>query len=109
MGLPDDAVRALTELLGDGVALVDDEVLVEDLEDLAPREIGHLVAIRRRRGVNRRELRGAGLYPGFRRCGAVERLGTSERMERGGGGQGAGIREEVEEEDRVSTDGRARY
>lgn len=36
MGLPDDAVRALTELLGNGVALVDDEVLVKDLEDLAP-------------------------------------------------------------------------
>lgn len=33
--LPDDAVGALAKLLGDGVSLVDDEVLVEDLEDLA--------------------------------------------------------------------------
>lgn len=33
--LPDDAIRTLTQLLGDIVVLVDDEVLVEDLEDLA--------------------------------------------------------------------------
>ena len=40
-GLPDDAVGALPKLLGDGIALVDDEVLVEDLEDLPALEIRH--------------------------------------------------------------------
>lgn len=39
--LPDNAVRALSELLGDGVPVVDDEVLVKDLEDLASLEVGH--------------------------------------------------------------------
>lgn len=39
-GSNDDAVGALTELFGDGVALVDDEVLVEDFEDLAALERG---------------------------------------------------------------------
>jgi hypothetical protein len=34
-GSADDTVGALAEFLGDSVALVDDEVLVEDLEDLA--------------------------------------------------------------------------
>lgn len=38
---PDDAVGALTELLGDSIALVDDEVLVEDLEDLSALEVTH--------------------------------------------------------------------
>lgn len=33
---PYDAVGALSELLGDGVALVDDKVLVEDLEYPTP-------------------------------------------------------------------------
>lgn len=37
-GSADNAVGALAELLGDGVALVDDEVLVEDFEDLAAGE-----------------------------------------------------------------------
>lgn len=45
-GLPDNSIGALTKLLGHSVALVDDEVLVEDLEDLAPGEIGHLVVWR---------------------------------------------------------------
>ena len=40
-GSPDDAVRALTKLLGDCVALIDDEVLVEDLEDLPALEVAH--------------------------------------------------------------------
>src|SRR5690242_8951379 len=39
--LPYDAVGALAELLGNGVPLVDDEVLVEDLEDLASLQIAH--------------------------------------------------------------------
>jgi hypothetical protein len=39
--IPDNTICALTELLGDSVALVDDEVLVEDLEDLATLEIRH--------------------------------------------------------------------
>lgn len=38
---PDDAVGALSKLLGDGVALIDDKVLVEDLEDLPSLEVGH--------------------------------------------------------------------
>jgi hypothetical protein len=42
-GSADDTVGALAELLGDSVALVDDEVLVEDLEDLAAgkRRVAH--------------------------------------------------------------------
>lgn len=39
--IPDNAVSSLAELLGDGVALVDNEVLVKDLEDLATHEISH--------------------------------------------------------------------
>lgn len=39
--VPDNAISSLTELLGDGVALVDNKVLVEDLEDLATHEISH--------------------------------------------------------------------
>ena len=34
LALPHDAVRALAELLGDGVSLVDDKLLVEDAEHL---------------------------------------------------------------------------
>lgn len=37
----DNAVGALTQLLGHIVPLVDDEFLVEDLEDLAVREVRH--------------------------------------------------------------------
>lgn len=40
-GLPDDAIGTLSQLLGHSVSLVDNEVLVEDLEDLASLEIGH--------------------------------------------------------------------
>jgi hypothetical protein len=42
-GSADDTIRALAELLGDSVALVDDEVLVEDLEDLTAgkRRVAH--------------------------------------------------------------------
>lgn len=39
--LPDNAVCALAQLLGDIVALIDDKVLVEDLEDLATLQVGH--------------------------------------------------------------------
>jgi hypothetical protein len=39
-GGADDAVGALAQLFGDGVALVDDEVLVEDFEDFAALEVG---------------------------------------------------------------------
>lgn len=37
-GCTDNAIGALAQLFGDGIALVDDEVLVEDLEDLAALE-----------------------------------------------------------------------
>ena len=56
-GSADDSVRALAELLGDSVALVDNEVLVEDLEDLAAskRRVTHggggVVVVFRRGGV----------------------------------------------------------
>lgn len=39
--LPDNAVGALAQLLGDGISLVDDEVLVKDLEDLPSLEVAH--------------------------------------------------------------------
>src|ERR1700712_3258565 len=42
--LPDYAIRALAQLLGHIVALIHDELLVEDLEDLAALEICHCVA-----------------------------------------------------------------
>ena len=40
-----DAVGALTELLGHSVSLIDDEVLVEDLEDLPALQVGHCVVL----------------------------------------------------------------
>ena len=56
--VPDNAISTLSKLLGDGVALVDNEVLVKDLEDLATREISHgecvYVVFRRRFVVQRR-------------------------------------------------------
>jgi hypothetical protein len=39
--LPNNTVRTLTKLLGHGVPLINDEVLVEDLKDLPPCEICH--------------------------------------------------------------------
>jgi hypothetical protein len=54
-GVPDDAVGTLTELLCDIVALVDDKLLVEDLEDLAVGEVGHGCGWRRRRGRERQK------------------------------------------------------
>lgn len=42
--LPDYTVSSLTELLGDIITLINDEVLVEDLEDLTALEICHIVA-----------------------------------------------------------------
>jgi hypothetical protein len=39
--LPDNAISSLAKLFCDGVSLVDDEVLVEDLEDLAALQISH--------------------------------------------------------------------
>jgi hypothetical protein len=42
---PDNTVGTLPKLLGDCVALIDNEVLVENLEDLAPRKIGHCEAV----------------------------------------------------------------
>lgn len=71
-GSADNAVRALAELLGDSVALVDDEVLVEDLEDLAAgkRRVAHGGGVskrfRRRRGVE-----GLGRMAGGRRANAA--------------------------------------
>lgn len=44
--IPDYAVSALAEFLGDIVAFVYDEVLVEDLEDLAPMEVCHCARVR---------------------------------------------------------------
>ena len=43
MGLysPDNTVRTLTELFCDRISFVNDKVLVEDLEYLAPLEVGH--------------------------------------------------------------------
>ena len=39
--VPNNAVSTLPKLLGHGVSLVDDEVLVEDLKDLTPLKIRH--------------------------------------------------------------------
>jgi hypothetical protein len=39
--LPNDTVCALSQLFGHSVSLIDNEVLVEDLEDLAATEVGH--------------------------------------------------------------------
>lgn len=41
--IPHYAISALTQLLGDIVALVNDEVLVEDLEDFAALKVCHFV------------------------------------------------------------------
>ena len=38
---PNNAIGALSELLRHGVALVDDKVLIEDLEDLSALKIRH--------------------------------------------------------------------
>jgi hypothetical protein len=39
--LPNDPVCTLSQLFGHSVSLIDNEVLVEDLEDLAATEVGH--------------------------------------------------------------------
>lgn len=54
---PDDAVCALAKLLGDGISLVDDKVLVEDLENFASVKVRH----DERRGVEEMEGRGGEL------------------------------------------------
>ena len=41
---PNNAIGTLSKLFGDIVALVDHEILVEDLEDLAALEICHVKA-----------------------------------------------------------------
>ena len=41
---PNDTVRSLTELLRDVVALINDEVLIENLEHLSALKIRHSVA-----------------------------------------------------------------
>ena len=41
MHVPDNPVCALAELLGHSIPLIDYEVLIEDLEDLAPLEVRH--------------------------------------------------------------------
>ena len=43
--LPDDTIRPLAELFRYVVALIDDEVLVEDLECSPPCEIRHLASL----------------------------------------------------------------
>lgn len=42
--VPYNAVGSLSKFFGDIVALIDDEVLIEDFEDLAALEICHVVA-----------------------------------------------------------------
>ena len=39
--IPDNAIGALAQLLRHGVPLIDDEVLVENLEDLASLKLAH--------------------------------------------------------------------
>jgi hypothetical protein len=63
--VPDDAVGTLTELFCNIVALVDDKLLVEDLEDLAVGEVGHGCGWRRRRGRGEAE-DGVAVGRGFR-------------------------------------------
>ncbi|KAJ4983462.1 hypothetical protein SVAN01_11025 [Stagonosporopsis vannaccii] len=86
--LPDYAVGALAQLLGDIVALVDDKLLVEDLEDLAVREVRHggraAAALARAGGgvaVRRRGERAAG----------DRRAGGSSALRTGGGRQASGV------------------
>jgi len=43
--IPYYAIRSLTELFGDVVALVNDEILIEDLEDFAALKVCHIVAV----------------------------------------------------------------
>ena len=43
--IPYNAVGSLAQLLCYVISLVNDEVLVEDLEDLAPLQVSHLVAV----------------------------------------------------------------
>lgn len=38
---PHNTVGALTKLLGHGISLIDNKILIEDLEDLASREVRH--------------------------------------------------------------------
>lgn len=38
---PNNTISSLAELLGDSISLVDNEVLVEDLENLATLKISH--------------------------------------------------------------------
>ena len=40
--IPDDAVCALTQLFCDGVSFVNNEILIEDLEGLAPSQVPHI-------------------------------------------------------------------
>lgn len=40
--IPNNTISSLAELLRDSISLVDDEVLVEDLEDLAALKISHV-------------------------------------------------------------------
>jgi len=42
LSLPDNAVGSLSKLLGHRVALIDDEVLVENLEDFTTLKISHV-------------------------------------------------------------------
>lgn len=39
--VPDDTIGTLAKLLRDSISLVNNKILVEDLEDLAPLKIGH--------------------------------------------------------------------
>lgn len=44
-GVPYNAVRSLSKLFGDVVALIDNEVLIENLEDFAALEVCHIGAV----------------------------------------------------------------
>lgn len=73
--VPDYAVGALAQFLGDIVPLIDDELLVEDLEDLATGEVRHGGCSR---GGMQRRGEGGG---GTRKARWVKK---KERLRRGG-------------------------
>lgn len=43
--LPNNSVRSLAKLFGYIVALIDDEILIEDLEDLSALKICHIMPV----------------------------------------------------------------
>ena len=57
--IPHDTISTLAKLLGYGISLVDDEVLVKNLEDLTSLQVAHDEMRGTRRGL-KRELEGNG-------------------------------------------------